>query len=357
MIDTKYLQLIVAIAEHGSLSKASRQLNLSASALSHQLKKFEEQLGVKIFYRVDNTLLFTEVGKTIKEQAEDILTQFNALETAIATVKAAQLSQYVHGYTQYEEQRLANQAASVSDALHYDTHWPAGGRILELGCGIGAQTEIIATRNPNCQFVAIDISESSLLAAQERIQNKGLKNVTFQKLDIRAANTKVLGTFDHVFVCFVLEHLQSPVDILKNLKILLKEGGTITLIEGDHGSTYFHPDSRQAQEAILAQVRLQQKRGGDAYIGRSLYPLLEQAGYHNIQNNPRNIYIDDSKPWLKQAFIVDTFTAMVKGMAEDLIVEGIIAKNTLEKGIQDLLNTAKPGGVFSYTFFKATATK
>ena len=49
--------------------------------------------------------------------------------------------------------------------------------------------------------------------------------------------------FDHVFVCFVLEHLARPVEALSILERLLRPGGTITLIEGDHGSTYFHPDS------------------------------------------------------------------------------------------------------------------
>ncbi len=35
---------------------------------------------------------------------------------------------------------------------------------------------------------------------------------------------------------------------------MLKPGGTITVIEGDHGSTYFHPDSQAARDAITCQV-------------------------------------------------------------------------------------------------------
>ena len=53
-----------------------------------------------------------------------------------------------------------------------------------------------------------------------------------------------------MFVCFVLEHLRDPVSALFRLKALLKPGGSVTAIEGDHGSAYFHPDSADARRAI-----------------------------------------------------------------------------------------------------------
>jgi len=51
-------------------------------------------------------------------------------------------------------------------------------------------------------------------------------------------------------VCFVLEHLARPVQALQILERLLRPAVTITVIEGDHGSTYFHPDSAAAHAAI-----------------------------------------------------------------------------------------------------------
>lgn len=44
------------------------------------------------------------------------------------------------------------------------------------------------------------------------------------------------ASFDHVFVCFVLEHLANPVAALTALRRLVVPGGSITVIEGDHGS-------------------------------------------------------------------------------------------------------------------------
>jgi len=60
---------------------------------------------------------------------------------------------YVHGYTEDEATRLADQAGTLADLLHHDTHYPAGSRVLEAGCGVGAQTRILARRSGE---IAID---------------------------------------------------------------------------------------------------------------------------------------------------------------------------------------------------------
>lgn len=57
---------------------------------------------------------------------------------------------YVHGYSERESERLADQAETLTKLLHHDTHYPAGSRVLEAGCGIGAQTGILARNSPGC---------------------------------------------------------------------------------------------------------------------------------------------------------------------------------------------------------------
>jgi SAM-dependent methyltransferase len=114
----------------------------------------------------------------------------------------------------------------------------------------------------------------------------GLTNVRFRQADIFALPFDS-ESFDHVFVCFVLEHLSKPGEALPLLRTLLRPGGTITVIEGDHGSAYFHPDSDAARQAIACQVDLQRMAGGNALIGRQLYPLLVGAGFGAIRVSPR----------------------------------------------------------------------
>src|SRR6185436_6028098 len=131
--------------------------------------------------------------------------------------------------------------------------------------------------------------------ARSAVEARKLSNVTLLQGDILNLDF-ARESFDHVFVCFVLEHLPQPMDALHALKRVLKPGGTITAIEGDHGSTFFHPDSEHARRAIQCQVTLQAKAGGDALIGRRLYPLLREAGFHDIIVSPRMVYADATRP-------------------------------------------------------------
>jgi SAM-dependent methyltransferase len=111
---------------------------------------------------------------------------------------------------------------------------------------------------PDALITAIDMSEVSLIEAGRAIAAAGIGNVTLRQADIFNLPFPPLS-FDHVFVCFVLEHLTQPLEALKGLQRVLKPGGTMTVVERDHGSTFFHPDSDFAQWAIHCQVALQRQ--------------------------------------------------------------------------------------------------
>jgi len=263
---------------------------------------------------------------------------------------------YVHGYEQRESVRLQDQAQSVAELLHSDTSYPEGSRVLEAGCGTGAQTTTLARNSPGARIVSIDISTRSLAEAKARVDAAGLDNVQFQQADIFAPPFEP-ESFDHVFVCFVLEHLSRPVEALVGLKGLLKPGGTVTVMEGDHGSTYFHPDSEAAHAAIRCQVELQRAAGGNANIGRELYPLLRQAGFDAVRVSPRMVYVDSSRPQLVESFTRKTFAAMIEGVREPALKAGLIEPELFDAGIRALYRAAEDDGVFCYTFFKALGEK
>jgi len=262
---------------------------------------------------------------------------------------------YVHGYDPHENRRLQDQAATLVELLHSDTSYPEGSRVLEVGCGIGAQTLTLATNSPKAKFISIDVSETSLAQARLALLNSGLTNVTLRQADIFDLPFKP-ASFDHVFICFVLEHLREPAAALQALKAVLKPGGTITVIEGDHGSAYFHPDSEFARRAIGCQIELQSRAGGNANIGRALYPLLQQAGFAEVQVSPRMVYADANRPDLVEGFTKKTFTAMIQGVRQQALDAGLMSEADFDQGLADLRRSAQEGGVFCYTFFKALAT-
>lgn len=263
---------------------------------------------------------------------------------------------YVHGYDPREHERLQDQAGTLVDLLHSDTAYARGDTVLEAGCGVGAQTVTLARRSPEARFTSVDISAESLEEAQRKTDYAGITNVKFRQGDIFDLPFDS-GSFDHVFVCFVLEHLVRPVDALAALSTVLRPGGTITVIEGDHGSAYFHPDSAAAHRAIGCQVRLQQEAGGNALIGRRVYPLLVEGGFAGVSVSPRMVYVDSSRPDLVEGFTRRTFTAMIEGVRETAIAAGLTEPADFDAGIRDLHRTSEADGVFCYTFFKGVGTK
>lgn len=228
--------------------------------------------------------------------------------------------------------------------------------MLEAGCGTGAQTVILARNNPAVHFVSIDVSRASLERARAAVERENLANVRFEEADVFRLQFPD-AAFDAVFVCFVLEHLAEPLRAMAELKRVLRPGGTITVIEGDHGSAYFHPDSELARKAIQCLVDLQKRDGGDALIGRRLYPLMAQAGFSDIEVSPRVVYADASRPEMVEGFTRNTFTAMVEGVEDKALRAGMMDPAGWRQGIADLYRTAGPDGVFNYTFFKARAVK
>lgn len=266
------------------------------------------------------------------------------------------MEKYVHGYSEEEAGRLADQADTLARLLHADVSYPAGAKVLEAGCGTGGQTVFLAGNNGKADFLSIDVSLSSLAKAKEKVRAAGLANVQFEQADIFALPFTE-ASFDHVFVCFVLEHLADPVGALRCLARVLKPGGSITVIEGDHGSFYCHPESQKARRTVDCLVEIQAALGGNALIGRQVYQLLTEAGFQRPEVSPQMVYIDGSRPELIEGFSRNTFIAMVKGIREQAIARGLIDPVSWEEGICALEAAATPAGTFCYTFFRAIATR
>jgi ubiquinone/menaquinone biosynthesis C-methylase UbiE len=262
---------------------------------------------------------------------------------------------YVHGYDRAESVRLNDQARTLEELLHHDTGYPSGSQVLEAGCGTGAQTAILARRSPGARITAVDISKGSLAEARRRVDALGIGTVRFEQADCTRL-PYADNHFGHVFVCFMLEHLARPGQVLRELRRVLKPGGSLTAIEGDHGSFYCYPQTRAARRVVRCLIDLQAAAGGDALIGRRLYPLLARAGYQEVRVTPRVVYVDPSRPEWEEGFSRQTFIAMVSGAEAAALAQGLIEPAAWRRGIADLEATIGRG-TFHYTFFKAIARK
>jgi SAM-dependent methyltransferase len=156
-----------------------------------------------------------------------------------------------------------------------------GMRVADLGCGPGKTSyylnQLVGSEG---ETVGIDNSEQRIAYANRNYQ---AKNLQFILRDIREDLTD-LGTFDFVWVRFVLEYYRSNYfDLVNNITDIVKPGGTICLIDLDYNClTHFGLPQRleKALHGIRKQVEI--NADFDPYVGRKLYSLLYDLGYRDI---------------------------------------------------------------------------
>jgi ubiquinone/menaquinone biosynthesis C-methylase UbiE len=262
------------------------------------------------------------------------------------------MHEYVHGYTDRETQRLQEQSLILEELLHAGTSYPAGSRVLEVGCGVGAQTLILLRRIPGIRLTSIDMSAESIQKARKSVEDAGYTNVKFRHENI-FDNKLDPGSFDHIFVCFVLEHMDFPVKALKLMMKLLRQGGSITLIEGDHSSGRWTPETEASRTAWNGLVTSQQRLGHDPNIGKRLQVLMFEADIDQPQVEPREAYADHSAPELLHGAINQIITPMVFSAEKDVLENSLVEPLTWEEGLRDLraVATSKEGTLF-YSWFK-----
>lgn len=262
---------------------------------------------------------------------------------------------YVHGYSGRETQRLLEQSLILEELLHEGSSYPPGSRVLEVGCGVGAQTSILARRNPGIKLTSIDISEESVAKASRLVSELGLEQVDVLRADLFDQPFEA-ASFDHVFVCFVLEHLDDPVKALGIMKKLLVKGGSLTVIEGDHGSGFWTPESLPSRMAWKGLIDSQKNLGHDPNIGRRLYPLLKAAGFEPEYVSPRPMYADQSNPVLLDGAVNKIITPMVFSAEQQVLEEKLVDPAVWKQGLEDLSRLAShQDASFFYTWFKAMA--
>src|ERR1700704_3383840 len=82
-LEVRHLQLVAAVADVGSLTRAGDRLHLTQSALSHQLRDIESRLGTALFLRVGKRLVLTPAGERLLASARDVLERLTQTEPDI----------------------------------------------------------------------------------------------------------------------------------------------------------------------------------------------------------------------------------------------------------------------------------
>jgi LysR family transcriptional regulator for metE and metH len=104
LFDSRHLRLVCEIARTESVTRAADRLNVTQSAVSHQLRDLEDRLGTPIFVRAGRRMLLTPAGRLIVDAAGQVLDAIGSLEAKVeqlARHTAGELRVCTHCYTGY----------------------------------------------------------------------------------------------------------------------------------------------------------------------------------------------------------------------------------------------------------------
>ena len=206
------------------------------------------------------------------------------------------MSDYIHGYELREQERLIEQALILEPQIYEKVEFvkrlgQERLRLLEVGCGVGAQTALLLRRYPFLDVTSVDASEKQIAKAKSRSYGSGENRVNFMTADAYKMPFQS-EEFGAAFICFLLEHVKEPEGILRETARCLSPGSVIYVTEVFNQLFYIRPMTATIEKYWNQMNALQIAYGGDPYVGARLRSLLTQNGFGNVQLEFRQQLLD-----------------------------------------------------------------
>lgn len=263
---------------------------------------------------------------------------------------------YLHGFSETEQSRLRTQAEFAEYTVFQNINFSTAKKILEVGCGVGAQTEILLRRFPKVHVTGIDLNDKQLEAAKAFLGSlpsaKGrydLKRMSADNLSFEAQS------FDAAYLCWILEHVPNPAQVLSEVRRVLRPGSEIVVTEVMNSSFFLDPYSPNVWKYWMAFNDFQHNHAGDPFIGAKLGNLLTQVGYHQVRTEVKTWHFDNRQPALRKQAI-HFWTDLLLSAADKLVAEKYVDQEVVDKASEELGRVANdPNAVFMYSFMQAKA--
>lgn len=263
---------------------------------------------------------------------------------------------YLHGFSETEQQRLRTQAEFAEYTIFQNINFSTAKKVLEVGCGVGAQTEIILRRFPKAHVTGVDLNEKQLEAARKFIGSLPAAKGRYSFHKMSGDNLSFEAqTFDAAYLCWILEHVPNPAQVLSEVRRVLRPGSEIVVTEVMNSSFFLDPYSPNVWKYWMAFNDYQHNHAGDPFIGAKLGNLLTQVGYHQVKTEVKTWHFDNRQPALRKQAI-HFWTDLLLSAAEQLVLENYVDQETVDKAKEELGRVANdPNAVFLYSFMQAKA--
>ena len=233
-LEIRHLKLVAAVAESGSITRAGNRLHLTQSALSHQLRDAEEQLGVPLFERRNTRMFLTPAGERLLQAARAVLAELDRAASDIQKNDAP-----------------APGLIRISTQCHTAYHWfpPQLIRFQKKFPGVEVQLVIEATNNP---FEALLDGKLDLALICDPVRNRRIRYTPLFEDDV-----VIVVPPNHPFV---RKSCAAPEDFATENILLYPPRADSTLLRKVLEPAGIQP--RKVQEVMLTEVILEMVIGG-----------------------------------------------------------------------------------------------
>ena len=190
-----------------------------------------------------------------------------------------------------ERLELKTKRAKILEELKLVALHP-GMDVLDVGCGTGAVTRILAERVSPGRVVGLDLSDERLSVARQIAKEQGISNVDYIRAEVRDLDPKD-KKFDLVYSRFLFQYLpeEAAMDTLGGMKRLVLPSGAVTVADLDGNHLYRYPLDLEWEQILQSLLNELEKTGFDAFVGRKLYSMFRKAGFQDIQVNILPYYL------------------------------------------------------------------
>lgn len=244
---------------------------------------------------------------------------------------------YIHGFGEVEADRLWAQAELLGRHVFEHLPLPDRGRLVELGCGVGAELDQIRRRRSDLELIGVELSASHLDAARTRAAHLAhLVHADATRLPLADASV------DAAITIWVLEHVGDPVAVMREALRVLRPDGVLVCTEVDNATFRFDPPLPAVEAWWRRFCDTQVAAGGDPFIGRRLHSIAHDLGARDVATRDVAIVASPDDP-VRQAELIDYVDDLLSSGARTMAEHEVVSDEDLDALRRDLdLARAEP---------------
>lgn len=223
---------------------------------------------------------------------------------------------YTHGH--HESVLRSHTWRTIENSAAYlEPYLESGLSLLDVGCGPGTITVEFAERLAPGRVVGMDASADVIAKASEFVA----PNLSFEVGDAYALPYPD-DSFDIVHAHQVLQHVSRPVDVLRELRRVVKPGGVVAARDVDYAGTIWYPELPGLELWMRVYQATHRGNGGEPNAGRRLKAWALEAGFAEVETRASIWNFSDA-----------TDREWWGGMWEARVLQSAFAGDALGKGV------------------------